>query len=128
MRIGSDDNFLSIELRDLDGACASWTVEAGASFSCGEFRASHDSILVSSSAGDIQQIDDFASCMTSACDLSFSEGGWLRLSRDLRGYITVRYRLASRRASAVLEGEVMVEGEFAGDFCRQLRLLFASQP
>ena len=127
MRIGHDDNYLSIELRQLDGACVSWLVEAGASFSGGEFRASHDHILASSSPEDIEQFDHFASSGASGYELTITEGGWLRLSRDSRGYITVQYRLASRRATAAMEGDVIVEGEFAGDFCRQLRLLLTSQ-
>jgi hypothetical protein len=83
--------------------------------------------MVDSSDATIQRFADFESLTSEQIEIPFTEGGWLRLQRDARGYITVRYRIAAWKASAAMEGELTVEGEFAGGFCRELGALLRGQ-
>jgi hypothetical protein len=128
MRIGSNDNFLSIEVRSLDEKVAVWRVEAAASFSGGRFSATHDCVVCDSSADAIRQFTEFASLSRSAFELKISEGGWVRCERDARGCIRVCYRFGSWRGSAAMEGEVIVDGEFSNGFHRQFQSLLADRP
>ena len=73
-----------------------------------------------------QQFADFEALKSEHCEVPLSEGGWLRFDRDTRGYITLRYRIGNRKASAAMEGAV-VEGEFAGSFCSEFGVLLRAQ-
>lgn len=127
MRVGRDDNSLSIESCPLEGGYPAWRVEALAT-ACGRrFSASHDRLMLESSEQVKQRFADFEAFENEHCEVPFSEGGWLRFDRDARGYITVRYRIESWKASAAMEGAVVVEGEFAGSFCREFGGLSRAQ-
>jgi hypothetical protein len=127
MRIGQDDNFLSIESVPLEGGYAACRVEAVASASGRRFTASHDRLMLDSSDATVQRLADFESLKTEQIEIPFTETGWLRFQRDARGYITVRYRIAGWKAPAAMEGELIVEGEFAGRFCREIGALLREQ-
>ena len=122
MRLGDDDNFLSLEvsISDLGGFCVA---EAGASYPGRRFTARHDCLRFDSSPETFSRLSDFESLKTAQMEISFSEGGWLRFLRDSRGWITVKYRIAGWRTGAAMEGEILVEGEFAGSFCREVGAL-----
>jgi len=123
MRIGRDDNFFSIEKLDPDDPYSPWRVEAVATGAGQRFSTVHDRVILHTSEQAVQQFADFEALRTQRVEVALTEGGWLRLERDARGYITGHYRVAGSRARAVLEGEVTVEGEFAGSFCRQFGAL-----
>lgn len=128
MRIGTEDDFLCIVRDSLGGGFACWRVSAAASFSGGRFEATHDRVMFETHDGIHQSLADFASCSAHRIDLRMSEGGFLTCQRDARGHLTVRYRLSSIRASASLEGELFVDGEHAGAFCRDLTTLITGGP
>ena len=127
MRIGQDDHFLSIESVPLAGGFAACRVEAVASAAGRKFTASHDRLMLDSSDATIQRFAEFESHMSEQIEIPLTESGWLRLQRDAKGYIVVRYRIAGWKASAAMEGELTVEGEFAGGFCRQFGALLRGQ-
>ena len=127
MRIGRDDNFLSIESCPLEGGYTACRVEAVATASGRRFSASHDRLMLESSEQVKQRFADFEALKSAHCEVPLSEGGWLRFERDARGYITVRYRIGGRKASAAMEGAVVVEGELAGGFCREFGALLRAQ-
>ena len=127
MRIGRDDNFLFIESCPLEGGYTAFRVEALATASGRRFSASHDRLMLESSEQVKQRFADFEALKSQHCEVSLSEGGWLRFERDARGYITLRYRIGSRKTSVAMEGAVVVEGEFAGSFCREFGGLLRSQ-
>src|SRR3954447_22858759 len=109
MRIGHDDNFLSIESTPLEGDYAACRVKVVASASGRRFTASHDRLMLDSSDETRQRLADFESLKTEQLEIPFTESGWLRFQRDSHGYITVRYRIGGWKASAAMEGEVVVE-------------------
>ncbi|MBA4149611.1 MAG: hypothetical protein H0X66_15985 [Verrucomicrobia bacterium] len=127
MRIGQDDNFFSIESIPRQGGYASCRVEAVASASGRRFTASHDRLMLDSSDTTIQRFTEFESLRSEQIEIPFTEAGWLRLQRDARGCITVRYRIGGWTASAAMEGELVVEGEFAGSFCSEFGALLRGQ-
>ena len=123
MRIGQDDNFLSIELSPLDGGYSAFRAEAVATASGRRFTASHDRLMMDTDEATLQRFSDFETLKSEQMEIPLTEGGWLRFQRDSHGYITLRYRIGGWKASAALEGEVVVEGEFAGGFCRDFGAL-----
>lgn len=127
MRIGQDDNFLSIEWTPLEGGYAALKAEAVATASGRMFTAAHDSLMFESSDDTLRQLADFESLKSGQLDIPLTEGSWLRLQRDARGYITVRYRIGAWKASAAMEAEVVVEGEFSGACCREIGALLRGQ-
>jgi hypothetical protein len=123
MRIGRDDNFLSLERVEPDDPHSPWRVEAVATAKGQRFSAAHDRVMLDTSEETIQKFAEFESLATQRVEVRLTEGGWVRLERDAHGAITVSYRLASWKGHAVLKGEVVVEGEFAGACCRELAAL-----
>jgi len=127
MRIGHDEIFLLIESEPLDGGYAAMRVEAVASASGRKFTASHDRLMMVTDDSTVQNFSDFASLKSGQFETTLTENGWLRFKRNSHGAITVRYRIGSWKVSAAMEGEVVVEGEFANAFCREFSILLRSQ-
>ena len=128
MRIGQDDNFLSIEAAPMLGGYTTCRIQAVASASSGRrFTASHDCVMMDVSGPVRERFAKFADLGSTQTEVPLSEGGWIRLERDNRGYITIRYRIGGWKASAAMEGEVFIEGEFANSFCREFGALFRAQ-
>ena len=123
MRIGQDNNFLCIESSPLEGGYSAFRAEAVATASGRRFTASHDRLMMDSDEATLRRFADFESLKSEQIEIPFTEGGWLRFQRDPHGYIAVRYRISGWKASAAMEGEVVVEGEFAGSFCREFGAL-----
>jgi hypothetical protein len=123
MRIGDSENFLSIDSVPLDAGHALLKIEVSATASGCRFNAFHDRVVIDSSNSVQERFANFASLNTMEFETFLSEGGWLRLKRDSRGYVTVAYRVAGWKASAAMEGEIIVEGEFSGKLCRDLAVL-----
>jgi hypothetical protein len=123
MRIGRDDNFLSLERVEPNDPHSTWRVEAVATAKGQRFTAVHDRVMLDTSEETIQQFAEFESLATQRVEVRLTEGGWVRLERDTRGAVTVSYRLASWKGHAVLKGEAIVDGEFAGACCRELAAL-----
>ena len=127
MRIGNDDSFLLIEANPLDGGYAALRVEAAASASGRKFTASHDRLMMNTDDATVRTFSDFASLKTAQFETILTEDGWLNFHRDSHGAITVRYRIGGWKASASMEGQVLVDGEFANNFCRDFAALLKTQ-
>ncbi len=127
MRIGDDDNFLLLEARSLEIDYAALRIEAVASGSGRRFTALHDRLLMDADEAVIQRFSEFSSLKTEQFEVALTEKGWLRFRRDSHGAITVRYRIAAYKVSAVLEGEVFVHGEFANKICREFGVFLQKQ-
>jgi hypothetical protein len=127
MRIGNDDNFLLIEASPLEGGHTALRVEAAASASGRRFAALHDRLMMDSDEATLQHFSDFASLKRGHFEAAFTESGWLRFQRNSHGAIIVRYRISDWKASAAMEGEVLIDGEFANSFCREFDALLRSQ-
>jgi hypothetical protein len=127
MRIGRDDNFLAIEYSPPVGGYATLQIEAVATAAGRRFSASHDRLLLDTSDDVKQQFADFEDLKIKDVKIPLSESGWMRFERDARGYIMVHYRIAGWKASAAMEGKIVVEGEFAGTFCREFGALLRPQ-
>src|SRR6266851_5162079 len=92
MRIGRDDNFLFLEKCDPHDVHSPWRVEAVATASGQRCSAVHDRVMLDVSQKTMQQFAKFEALQTQSVEISLTEGGWLRLERDAKGYITVHYR------------------------------------
>jgi hypothetical protein len=123
MRVGRDDNFLSIERIQPGDPHSPWRIEAVATSKAQRFSAVHERVILENSLTTAQQFAVFEALKTQKVEIPLTEGGWLRLERDARGYITVCYRISCWNLGAVLKGKVTVEGEFAGSFCREFAVL-----
>ena len=119
MRIGHDDNYLLIECDSPLGGYSTCRLEAVAAAAGRRFTAVHEGVMMDTSDQTRQQWSEFEQLKTATVEIRLSEGGWLRIDRDYRGYITVRYRMAGWKAAAAMEGEALIEGEYAGSFCRE---------
>ena len=127
MRIGNDDTFLLMEATPLEGGYSALRVESVASASGRKFTAVHDRVMMDSDEATVQRFVEFADLKREQFETQFTDGGWLRFQRDSHGAIIVRYRIGSYKAPAAMEGEVLVDGEFASSFCREFRALLRSQ-
>jgi hypothetical protein len=125
MRIGGNDNFLLIEKRDANDVYSPWRVEAVATASGQKFSMVHDRVILDASEKTLRQFADFEALKTDHIKIPLSEGGWLNLERQTRGYITVHFRVLSTKLSAALDGAVVVEGDYASGFCRELGALLS---
>jgi len=123
MRIGGKEDFLSIECAPSDGLTF-LRLEAGAGNDEQRFTA-RVWTLADWDFQKREEFDEFEDFKTTEVEMRFVADGWLRLKRDHRGWIAVGYRLTGPRAPAktAMEGEIWIEGEFAGAFCRELRAL-----
>jgi hypothetical protein len=127
MRIENGENFLTIECVPIGDGYNALKFEATARASRFNFTASHERVMIDSGESTIARFTEFESSKANQIEFKLTEEGWLRFSRDMRGYITVGYRFASCRALAAVEGELNVEGEFANEFCREFRKLLNGQ-
>jgi hypothetical protein len=126
MRIGTDENFLSIERDSHEGGYPVFHAEAVSIASGRKFTASHDRLMLDTSEAVAKSFSDFQSHKSEYAEIPLSESGWLRFSRDNRGYIAVNYRIAGWKSSVAVEGEIYVEGEFTNRFCREIIELLRS--
>ncbi len=127
MRIGHDDNFLSIEPVSIGDGFFACKVETVASASGRRFAASHDCLMLNAGDETLQHLAEFESLKSAQVEIGLSESGWLRFQRDARGWISVLYRIAGWKASAAMEGEIIIPGEFANHFCQEFHALLQSQ-
>jgi len=122
MRIGHDDNFLCIEKLG-QTPCPVWRLEATVRGAGWILAAVYDRVLVGASHEALKQIAGFAQLRLQCAEVELSEGGWILLKRDGRGYILVQYRLGRLKTGAALEGEIVLEVEPAKAFCQELLTL-----
>ena len=127
MRIGHDENFLSIEVLPTFAGHAQCKLEAVAEVSGRRFTASHDALLMDTGDATRKGFEEFANLRSHHVQIALSEGGWLRFDRDARGWITVQYRVRAWKLAAAMEGDVIVEGEFTGNLCREFAELLRAQ-
>lgn len=123
MRIGSANSFLSIEKDTSQGSACIWQLEAAMTGDSWSFAYADGHICVESSRELRKELIAFEAIKTQRLHIMLSEGGWLRVKRDARGYILIAYQLAQLSAGATVRGEVVLEPESGSELCRQLALL-----
>lgn len=119
MRIGSGSGYLVLARSDRSEDPAPWTIEARASSLDFELLARHAGVFPEADDRTVRDFEKFAEHQSQSTQVSLTEEGWLRFSRDARGYIEVEYRLSALGARAATEGATTVDGEEANEFCRQ---------
>ena len=120
MRIGDKSNFLCIERLETSAAGPAWRCEATAATGGWKCAVVHDQVIVAEAEEALKQTLDFSILQTPRVDIALSESGWVRITRDIRGRIIVRYRLGRLRAGAAVEGEVVLGVERGDEFCKHL--------
>jgi hypothetical protein len=126
MRIGQNDNYLSIELDSSIVDYPPMRVEAVCTAFGRRFTASHDGVIISSEKVSLQRFTDFESLRIEEMEIALTCEGWIHFQRDPRGYITVRYRIEGWNPPAAMEGTVVVEGEYTASFYREFGELLRS--
>jgi hypothetical protein len=127
VQIGDEHDFLRLEVLDLGDPFSCCRLEAKSGGSGYEFSARHDGVMLDTSEGTLTRLLEFEGLAVNHFELPISEGGWIRVIRDSRGHLTVRYRIARLKLAAVMEGEVYVHGEHAAGFCRELRAVLQAK-
>ncbi len=121
MRIGSDDSYLSVERVGQEGSKLLWRIEAAVAGGGWRFTAVHDLVRVDTTDETIGRIGAFTAHRIQQFEIILVEGVALRIKRDPSGRVLIRYRVGQVNASAALEGAVVLKGETANAFCRQLK-------
>jgi hypothetical protein len=128
VQFGNEENFLKIEPKPIYGSELLLKIEAVATaFGC-RFSAVNVRVVLDSSEETKRKFADFASLNIAEFELRISESGWIRFNRNGRGHVTLSYRIANRKASAAMEGEVIVEGEFTRQLYSDLSALLGGKP
>ena len=125
MRIGDRSNYLSIERVEASTQSCIWHCEAAAVCAGWKVVAVHDQVVVHQWEEALQQALDFVILQIPRIEVGLSEGGWLRIRRDIRGHIVVRYRLGRLSAGAAVEGEVVLDPRSGDEFCKDLTAVLA---
>ena len=79
MRIGNDENSLSIRKRDPADPYSYWIFEAVSSYKGRIFSAHHEAVMVDTSQDVLNRLIDFSDLKQSPIKFPLSEGGWLQL-------------------------------------------------
>ncbi len=124
MRIGSADNFLLLEKAVPHEPASAWRLEAQSTGPDCRFTTFHQQVQIDACEESRNLIRDFLASSLYRVEIGFSQGGWLRLKRDLSGHILVRYRVNCLRVGAAMEGEIVVEGPAVGMLGEELKTLF----
>jgi len=120
MRVGSDHSYLSVERVGQEGPKLIWRIEAAVASGGWRFRAVHDRLQVDTTDETLRRIGDFTANRIQQFEMILAEGVGLRIKRDPSGRVLIRYRVGQVSPSAALEGAVVLKGETADAFCRQL--------
>jgi len=120
MRIGDQTTGLTLERVEAASRFCTWRCEATAVVAGWKCAAVHDKVTIDGFEEAFQQMLDFSILQIPRVEIALSEGGWMRIKRDFRGRIVVRYRLVRLDVGAAVEGEVVLEAERADVFCRDL--------
>ncbi len=120
MRIGSNDNYVSVERIGQDGSAPLVRIEAATVGADWKFAVVHDQVQLNATDETRQTVADFTAHRLQRFKIMLSEGGWLRATRDPAGTMLVQYRVGQLSAGAALEGEVVLESKAGKTFCREL--------
>jgi hypothetical protein len=119
MRIGSDGSFLYLEKVGQEGSTITWRVAAAVGGPGWRFTATHNQVQLDNTDETVSRTAEFIARKVQRIDVILREGGWLRIKRDPKGCILVRYRVGQMNTGTALEGEVSLQGESAEAFCQQ---------
>ena len=123
MKLGDDSNFLEVIEAPNAGFPGIYSVRARMSDSLSECSVRNEAIVFDSSEVTRTGFAEFASLKTHTFILPAGRGGSITLTRDRRGAIAVSYRIPSWEADAVLEGKILVVGEFSTELLRDFKVL-----
>ena len=123
MRIGTSDNFLSLQNSSLGKRPQGWRFEAAVSGPGWNFTAVGEMPWVDTSPETIEAVLDFADLKVHRIQLMLPEGGWLRIKRDVEGRVLVRYRVNRLKVGAAMEGEIVLDAASAIPLYGELRAL-----
>ena len=120
MNIGADYSFLSVRRVGQYSPDLVWRVEAALLGPGWKFTVAHERVKAKAGKATLKQIADFAARKTRQLKMALLHGGWLRMKRQRRDRILVRYRVCDASAGTAIEGKVGLAGESAERFCREL--------
>ena len=123
MRIGSDDSCLSVERVGQEGSRVLWRIKAAVAGGGWRFTAVHDRVRVDTTDETFGRIGDFTAHRVQQFEIIVADGFGLRVKRDPSGRILIRYRVGQVSPCSALAGAIVLKGEHADAFCRQLESL-----
>lgn len=123
MKIGHDDNFLSITPNDESDPYSGFAIRAGCGYDDSIFTGSNGTVHFDKSPEAEESFSEFEALRKHTTRIDLTEGCSLQLSRQSRGDIEVAFQISRYRLRATLSGLILVEGENSTGFLRDLRQL-----
>jgi hypothetical protein len=120
MKIGHDENYLSIEHRDESDPYAGFTISARCGYEDSVFTGSNRAVHFDQTAEARTSFENFESLKRNETRIDLTEGCYLMLHRQARGDIQVEFEIRRSRFDATLRGRVIVGGEDSTGFLREL--------
>jgi hypothetical protein len=125
MRIGQNDNYLQIDQFEPGEDHSPWRFEAAATAVGYKVVFTHELVMPETTNRVRIDFREFADHQSQFVEIPLTEDGWLRFKRDGKGYIRVGYRICCWHVRNTIEGEVEIEGEFTGSFCKEFASLLS---
>ena len=123
MKIGHDENFLSITPNDESDPYSGFAIRAGCGFDDSVFTGSNGTVHFDKSPEAEASFSEFEALRKNSTRFNLTEGCSIQLSRKSRGDIEVAFQISRYRLAASLSGLIVVEGENSSGFLRELRHL-----
>jgi len=123
MKIGHDENYLSITPNDESDPYSGFAIMAGCGYDDSVFTGSNGTVHFDKSPEAEASFAEFEALQRNSTRINLTEGCSIQLSRQSRGDIEVAFQISRYRLGANLSGLIVVEGENSSGFLRELRLL-----
>ena len=120
MKIGHDENFLSIEPNDETDHFAGYAIAAGCGSGDSVFSGSNGTVHFDQSAESEKSFQDFEALRVDETSIGLTENCSIHLTRLSRGDIQVHFQICRYRYDAKFYGRITVEGEHSIGFLRNL--------
>lgn len=120
MKIGHDENYLSIERRDESDPYSGFSISARCGYDDSVFTGSNGAVHFDQTEEAKTSFEDFESLKRNETRIDLTEGCYLVLHRQARGDIQIEFEIRRYRFDAILRGRVIVDGENSTAFLHQL--------
>ena len=120
MKIGHDENYLSIERRDESDPYSGFSISARCGYGDSVFTGSNGTVHFDQTEEARTSFEEFESLKRNDTRIGLTEGCYLVLHRQARGDIHVEFEIQRYRVHATFKGQVTVDGEDSTGFLHEL--------
>ena len=121
MRVSSRHSFLCIEREGTADEPVVWRLEAEMSGENWRFAFIDCRLRVPNAEEARTALAQFEAREIQRFHIMLPDGGWLRVKRDVRGYVLIGYHLTRVRSGAAVHGEVVVEPGSGTNVCKEFQ-------